>query len=52
MHDMRAEYGIDIEDLDTGHGLHAEPGVRHIRDAASLIGDDVWICVMVPGGFE
>ena len=52
VHDMRAEYGIDIEDLGTGHSLHAEPGVRRVRDTTSLLGDDVWICVTVPGGFE
>jgi hypothetical protein len=52
MHDMRAEYGIDIEDLGTGHSLHAEPGVCRVRDAARLLGGDVWICVTVPGGFE
>ncbi len=51
-HDMRAEYGIDIEDLGTSHSLHAEPGVRRVRDAAGLLGDDVWICVTIPGDFE
>lgn len=28
VHDIRPEYGIDIEDLGPGHSLHAEPGVR------------------------
>ncbi|HEY6315151.1 MAG TPA: hypothetical protein VIY52_30710 [Streptosporangiaceae bacterium] len=52
VHDIRAEYGIDIEDLDAGHSLHAEPGVRRVRDAARLLGEEVWICVTIPGGFE
>src|SRR4029453_16463174 len=28
------------------------PGARAVRAAPSLLGDDVWICVTVPGGFE
>jgi hypothetical protein len=52
VHEVRAEYGIDIEDLDTGHSLHAEPGVRRVREAASLLGHDVWICMTIPGDFE
>lgn len=52
VHDMRAEYGIELEDLDARHSLHAEPGVRGVREAADLLGDDVWICVTIPGGFE
>jgi hypothetical protein len=52
VHDIRAEYGIDIEDLGTGHSLHAEPGVCRVRDAAGLLGDDVWICATIPGDFE
>src|SRR5439155_13160406 len=32
--------------------LHAEPGVRRFRDAAELVGDDVWITVTIPGDFE
>ncbi len=51
-HDMRGEYGIEIEDLSPGHSLHAEPGVRRVRDAAELVGDDVWITVTMPGDFE
>jgi hypothetical protein len=51
-HDMSSEYGIDIEDLDSGHSLHAEPGVRRVRAAADLTGADVWIAVTIPGGFE
>lgn len=51
-HDMSSEYGIDIEDLDPGHSLHAEPGVQRVRAAEDLIGADVWIAVTVPGGFE
>ena len=52
VHDIRPEYGIDIEDLDAGHSLHGEPGVRRVRDAAGLLGDDVWIYVTTPGDFE
>jgi hypothetical protein len=52
MHDLRMEYGIDIEDLDAGHSLHGEPGVHRVRDAARLLGGDVWICVTIPGDFE
>jgi hypothetical protein len=51
-HDMRGEYGIDIEDLSPDHSLHIEPGVRRIRNAAELTGDDVWITVTIPGDFE
>jgi hypothetical protein len=29
-----------------------KPGVRRIRDAAELTGDDVWITVTVPGDFQ
>jgi len=35
-HDMLGDYGIDIQDLDPGHSLHAEPG------------GDVWITVTIP----
>lgn len=35
-----------------GNCSGAEPGLRRVRDAASLLGDDVWICVTVPGGLE
>jgi hypothetical protein len=51
-HDMRGEYGIDIEDLNPGHSLRTEPGVRRVRDAAELVDDDVWITVTSPGDFE
>jgi hypothetical protein len=51
-HDMRREYGIDIKDLSPDHSLHTEPGVRRVRDAAELVGDDVWITVTTPGDFE
>ena len=51
-HDMRGEYGIDIEDLSPDHSLHIEPGVRRVRDAAELVGDDVWITVTIPGDFK
>ena len=49
---MRGEYGIDIKDLSPDHSLHAEPGVRRFRDAAELVGDDVWITATIPGDFE
>jgi len=51
-HDMLGDYGIDIQDLDPGHSLHAEPGVRRVRAAADLTGGDVWITVTISGDFE
>lgn len=51
-HDMRGQYGIDLEDLSPGHSLHTGPGVRRLRAAAELVGEDVWICVTIPGDFE
>jgi len=51
-HDMRGEYGIDIKDLSPDHSLHTEPGVRRVRDAAELVGDDMRITVTTPGEIE
>src|SRR5260370_14124929 len=51
-HDVRGEYGLDIEGLKPGHRLRTEPGVRRVRDAAELVGDDVWITVTSRGDFE
>ena len=51
-HDPRAEYGIDIDDLDASHSLHAEPGVQRLRRAAERLTDDIWIYVTLPGGSE
>jgi hypothetical protein len=51
-HDMQPGYGIDLADLTPDHSVHAEPAVRGIRDAAELLGADVWIAVSTPGGFE
>jgi hypothetical protein len=41
-HDPQPEYGIDIADLDDDHSLYAEPAVGRIRDAAELLGAEVW----------
>jgi len=51
-HDPHTEYGIDIDDLDASHSLHAEPGVQRIRQAAERLADDIWIYVTLPGDFE
>ena len=51
-HDIHPEYGIDIDDLDPAHSLHAEPGVRRIRQAAERLAGSIWIYVTLPGGFE
>lgn len=51
-HDVLPEYGIDIDDLDPGHSVNADPGVVRIREAARLLGTRAWITVTTPGGFE
>jgi hypothetical protein len=51
-HDVLPEYGIDIDDLDPGHSVNADPGVVRIREAARLLGARAWITVTTPGGFE
>lgn len=52
LHDMRPQYGIALDDLDDGHSLARDPKVRQLRQAAQLLGDDVWITVTMPGDFE
>jgi len=52
LHGMEPEYGIDIDDLDAGHGIMFDPKVRRLRDAATLLGEDIWIAVTLPGDFE
>jgi len=51
-HDVLPEYGIDIDDLDPGHSVNADPGVVRIREAARLLGARAWFTVTTPGGFE
>jgi hypothetical protein len=51
-HDVLPEYGIDIDDLDPGHSVNADPGVVRIREAARLLGARTWLTVTTPGGFE
>jgi hypothetical protein len=51
-HDVLPEYGIDIDDLDPGHSVNADPGVVRVREAARLLGTGAWITVTTPGGFE
>ncbi len=51
-HDVLPEYGIDIDDLDPGHSVNADPGVVRIREATALVGTRAWITVTTPGGFD
>jgi hypothetical protein len=51
-HDRDEEYGIDLEDLGNDHSLSREPGVVRLRESAAAFGEDVWIAVRLPGGYE
>jgi hypothetical protein len=51
-HDMAAEYGIDLDDLDPQHSLTTDRTVVRLREAAELLGEDVWIAVKLPGEGE
>lgn len=51
-HDMLGEYGIDFDDLAPQHSLALDPTVVRLREAAVLLGDDVWIAVKLPGAYD
>lgn len=51
-HDLDDEYGIDLDDLGADHSLTRDPTVVRLRAAAALLGEDVWIAVRLPGGYE
>ena len=49
-HDLDA--GVDLDDLGEDHSLTSEPTVARLRAAAATLGEDVWIAVRLPGGYE
>ena len=49
---MLGVHGIDLDDLDSQHRLTSDPTVRRLRQAAELLGDDVWIAVKLPGAYD
>ncbi|HUY51804.1 MAG TPA: hypothetical protein VMV92_39915 [Streptosporangiaceae bacterium] len=51
-HDMSARHGIDLDDLDPQHSLTLDPTVVRLREAAKLLGEDIWIAVKLPGAGE
>lgn len=51
-HDWDDEFGIDLEDLGSDHSLFTDPTLTALRQAAKLLGDDVWIAVRLPGDYE
>jgi hypothetical protein len=51
-HGTAAEHGIDLDDLDPQHSLTLDPTVVRLREAAKLLGEDIWIAVKLPGGGE
>ena len=52
VHDMDPWYGIDVDDLDSGHSLSAEPAVARLGETAAILGQDIWIAVKLPGEYE
>ena len=52
VHDMEPWHGIDIEDLDDGHSIGADPTVARLRETAAMLGQDIWITVKLPGEYE
>jgi hypothetical protein len=52
VHDMEPWYGIDIDDLDPGHSLSADPTVARLKETAAMLGQDIWIAVKLPGEYE
>jgi hypothetical protein len=52
LHDMEPWYGIDIDDLDSRHSLSTEPTVARLREMATMLGEDIWIAVKLPGEYE
>jgi hypothetical protein len=51
-HDQADEYGVDLDDLGDDHSLTQDPTVLRLRLAAAALGEDVWIAVRLPGGYE
>ncbi|MEU0565005.1 hypothetical protein ABZ297_06365 [Nonomuraea sp. NPDC005983] len=51
-HDTDSDYGIDLDDLDPAHSLTTDPTVVRLREAAELLGEEVWIAVKLPGAYE
>jgi hypothetical protein len=45
-------FGIDIDDLDSGHSLTADPTVARLRETAAMLSEDIWIAVKLPGEYE
>jgi hypothetical protein len=52
VHDMEPWYGIDADDLDSGHSLAADPTIARMRETAAMLGQDIWIAVKLPGEYE
>jgi hypothetical protein len=50
--DTDSDHGIDLGDLDPAHSLTTDPTVVRLREAAKLLGEDVWIAVRLPGSYE
>ena len=48
---MESWFGIDIDDLDPGHSLRADPTVARLRETAAMLGQDIWIAVKLPGEY-
>jgi hypothetical protein len=51
-HEMLGEHGIDLDDLDPQHSLTTDPTVARLRQAAAVLGDDIWITVKLPGEYD
>jgi hypothetical protein len=51
-HDQDAGHGVDLDDLGDDHSLTQDPTVAHIRAAAEVLAEDVWIAVCLPGDYE
>ncbi|MFI9597719.1 hypothetical protein [Nonomuraea sp. NPDC052265] len=49
---MDSDYGVDLDDLDPAHSLTTDPTVVRLREAAKLLGEEVWIAVKLPGAYE
>lgn len=52
VHDMEPRYGIDADDLDSGHSLAADPTIARMRETAAMLGQDIWIAVKLPGEYD
>jgi hypothetical protein len=51
-HDQDDDHGIDLDALGNDHRLNQDPIRARIRAAASLLDDDVWIVVRLPGDYD